>query len=184
MPLTFTPAAIPDVLVIEPQIFSDARGLFFEGYRQDLLAAQGLSVAFVQDNYNVSAKGVIRGLHYQIPPKAQAKLIRVVRGAIFDVAVDLRRGSPTFGRWAGTTLNDQTHRAFYIPAGFAHGFCALEDGTTVMYKVTDFYSPAHECGLRWDDPALGIAWPALDVPYQLSDRDRQYPVLEDAILFS
>ena len=181
MPLTFTPTAIPDVILIEPKVFPDARGAFYEGYRRDAFAAQGIP-DFVQDNYNVSAKGVVRGLHYQIPPKTQGKLIRVLRGAIFDVAVDIRRGSPTFSRWVGVTLGPTTAKALYFPAGFAHGFCALEDDTAVMYKVTDFYSPTHERGIRWDDPALGIAWPALDRPHQLSDRDRGYPLLKDAEL--
>lgn len=181
MPITVRPTEIPDVLLLEPKIYPDARGLFFEGFRQDEFAAHGFP-PFVQDNYNVSAKGVIRALHYQIMPRAQGKLVRAVRGAIFDVAVDLRKGSNTFGRWIGVTLNDQAHRALYIPPGFAHGFCALEDETAVMYKVTELYSPAHERGVRWDDPALGIVWPALDRPYQLSDRDRQYPVLADAVL--
>lgn len=183
MPMTFAPTEIPEVLLVTPQVFPDARGVFYEGYRRDAFTAHGIHADFVQDNYNVSAKGVVRGLHYQVPPKAQAKLIRVLRGAIYDVAVDLRRGSTTFGRWVGVTLEPKTAKALWIPPGFAHGFCALEDETTVMYKVTDFYSPAHERGLRWDDPALGIAWPALGVPHQLSDRDRQYPCLKDAALF-
>ncbi|OGX40076.1 MAG: dTDP-4-dehydrorhamnose 3,5-epimerase [Omnitrophica WOR_2 bacterium RIFCSPHIGHO2_02_FULL_68_15] len=180
MPLTCSPMAIPEVVLVTPQVFPDPRGTFYEGYRRDAFAAHGIHADFVQDNYNTSAKGVVRGLHYQIAPKAQAKLIRVLHGAIYDVAVDLRRGSMTFGRWVGMTLEPTAAKALYIPAGFAHGFCALEEGTTVMYKVTDFYSPAHERGIRWDDPALGIAWPTLGVPYQLSDRDRSYPLLKDA----
>lgn len=178
--MTFTPTAIPDVLLIEPTVFEDARGSFYEGYRRDVFTTHGIPAEFVQDNYSRSAKGVLRGLHYQLAPKAQAKLIQVIHGAVFDVAVDLRRGSPTFGRWVGATLTDSHHQMLYIPLGFAHGFCALEADTLVMYKVTDVYSPAHERGVVWDDPDLGIAWPALDVPYQLADRDRRYPRVNDA----
>lgn len=179
--MQFTPTAIPDVLRIEPKVFEDARGYFYESYRRDLFAAHGIPAEFVQDNYSKSAKGILRGLHYQIPPKAQAKLVHVIRGAVFDVAVDLRRGSPTFGRWVGETLSGATHRAFYIPAGFAHGFCALEPDTLVVYKVTELYSPAHERGIAWDDPDVAVAWPTLDVPYQLAERDRRYPRLKDAV---
>lgn len=179
--MTFTPTAIADVILIKPEIFEDARGVFYEGYRRDVFTAHGIPAEFVQDNYSRSAKGVLRGLHYQIPPKAQAKLIQVIRGAVFDVAVDLRRDSPTFGRWVGCSLSGANHHLLYIPVGFAHGFCALEPDTLVMYKVTDIYSPAHERGLLWDDPDVRIQWPALDVPYALADRDRRYPRLKDAV---
>jgi len=180
--MTFTPTKIPDVILIAPRLFEDARGFFYEGYRRDVFAANGIPAEFVQDNYSKSAKGTVRGLHYQVPPKTQAKLIQVLRGAVFDVAVDLRRGSPTFGQWVGCTLSSANHHLLSIPTGFAHGFCAVEDETLVMYKVSDVYSPAHERGVLWSDPALGIEWPALDVTYQLSDRDRRYPLLKDAVL--
>ena len=180
--MTFTRTKIPDVILVEPRLFPDARGYFYEGYSRDRFAANGIPGEFVQDNYSRSAKGVVRGLHYQMAPKAQAKLIQVIHGAVFDVAVDLRRGSPTFGQWVGATLTGENHHLLYIPSGFAHGFCTLDEHTAVMYKVSDFYSPEHERGIRWDDPALAIAWPTLDVPYQLSDRDRNYPVLRDAVL--
>lgn len=178
--MQWTPTAIPDAILVEPVLCPDARGHFYEGYRRDVFTAHGIPHEFVQDNYSLSAKGVIRGLHYQIAPKAQAKLIQVLQGAVFDVAVDLRRGSPTFGRWVGYELSAANHRILYVPMGCAHGFCALADQTVVMYKVSEFYAPAHERGLRWDDPALGIPWPPLDVPYRLSDRDRHYPTLADA----
>jgi len=180
--MTFTPTKIPDVILIAPRLFEDARGFFYEGYRRDVFAANGIPAEFVQDNYSKSAKGTVRGLHYQVPPKAQAKLIQVLRGAVFDVAVDLRRGSPTFGQWVGRALSSANHHLLHIPTGFAHGFCALEDETLVMYKVSDVYSPAHERGLLWNDPALRIDWPMLDVGYQLSERDRRYPLLKDAVL--
>ena len=180
--MTFTPTRLPDVLLITPRVFEDARGLFYEGYRREVFVARGLPAEFVQDNYSRSAKGVVRGLHYQLPPMAQAKLIQVTRGAIFDVAVDLRRDSPTLGQWVGCALTETNHQLLYIPGGFAHGFCAVEPETQVMYKVTACYSPAHERGLVWDDPALGITWPALDIPYHLSERDRRYPRLQDAAL--
>ena len=178
--MIFTPTKIPEVVLIEPAVHEDARGHFYEGYRRDAFAAHGIATEFVQDNLSRSAKGVLRGLHYQIPPKAQAKLIHVIRGAVFDVAVDIRPGSPTFGQWVGADLTGTNHRFLYIPAGFAHGFLSLEPDTLVLYKVSDFYSPAHERGILWSDPALKIAWPTLDVPYTASDRDRRYPLLKDA----
>lgn len=178
--MTVTPTAIPDVLLIELTAHPDARGEFFEGYRRDRFTERGITVEFVQDNHSRSATGVIRGLHYQLPPKAQAKLVQVTHGAIFDVAVDLRPGSPTRGQWVGERLSQANHRFLYLPAGFAHGYCALADGTCVSYKVSDVYSPAHERGIRWDDPALRIAWPPLAVPYQVSDRDQGFPLFRDA----
>ncbi len=182
--MIFTPTKILDVILIEPKVFEDARGHFYEGYRRDVFAAHGIPAEFVQDNHSRSAKGIVRGLHYQLPPKAQAKLLHVIRGAIFDVAVDVRRGSPTFGRWVGERLDSTNHRFLYVPVGFAHGFCALEPDTLVMYKVTAFYSPTDERGLFWDDPAVGIEWPPLDVEYALADRDRAFPPLKDVVPFS
>ena len=165
------PTAIPDVLVVEPKVFGDARGFFFESFNQrQFEAAVGRSIQFVQDNHSLSAKGVLRGLHYQLP-KPQAKLVRVVRGEVFDLVVDLRRGSPTFGRWVGETLSAENKRQLWIPEGFAHGFLVLSGKAEVLYKATDYYAPEHERCLRWDDPALGIAWPSAGVPPQVSAKD-------------
>jgi len=166
-----TRTAIPEVLVIEPQVFGDARGFFFESFNQQAFnLATGLSENFVQDNHSRSAKGVLRGLHYQIQ-RPQGKLVRVVRGAVFDVAVDIRRSSPTFGQWVGAELSEDNHKQFWVPAGFAHGFVVLSETADFLYKTTDYYSPAHERCMAWNDPVLGITWPALDVPLQLSAKD-------------
>jgi dTDP-4-dehydrorhamnose 3,5-epimerase len=159
MPYTVTPTAIPDVLLLEPKVFSDDRGYFFESYRdRDFQEATGLQAAFVQDNHSMSTKGVLRGLHYQIR-HPQGKLLRVVQGSVFDVAVDLRRSSPTFGRWAGARLSAENRRQLWIPPGFAHGFLALSETAEVLYKITDYWYPEHERTLLWNDPALAIAWP-------------------------
>jgi dTDP-4-dehydrorhamnose 3,5-epimerase len=153
------PTAIPDVLVVAPQVFGDARGFFFESFnRRKLEAAVGRTLEFVQDNHSLSAKGVLRGLHYQLP-KPQGKLVRVVRGEVFDVAVDLRRASPTFGRWVGETLSAENKRQLWIPEGFAHGFLVLSEQAEFLYKTTDYWYPEHERCIRWDDPDLAIAWP-------------------------
>jgi dTDP-4-dehydrorhamnose 3,5-epimerase len=176
-----THLAIPEVVLFEPRVFPDARGAFFESFNaRAFAAATGLDAAFVQDNHSVSQKGVLRGLHYQLAPHAQGKLVRVVRGAAFDVAVDIRRGSPSFGRWVGETLTADNRRQLWVPAGFAHGFLALEDGTEFLYKTTDFYDKASERAIRWDDPALGIDWPMRDV--LVSDKDAAAPALADAEL--
>jgi dTDP-4-dehydrorhamnose 3,5-epimerase len=177
--MKFIPTDLSGVIVIEPRVFEDARGFFFESYQKALFAEHGIGVEFLQDNHTLSAKGVLRGLHFQIAPKAQAKLVRVVSGKAFDVVVDVRRDSKTFGRSMSMVLSAGNRKMLYIPAGFAHGYCALEDGTEFLYKASDFYSPQHERGIRWDDPALGIPWPKLDRPYTLSDKDRHYPLLED-----
>jgi len=154
-----TPAAIPDVLVIEPKIFGDERGFFFESYnRRAFKEATGLDIDFVQDNHSKSTQGVLRGLHYQLPPKAQGKLVRVVQGEVFDVAVDLRKSSPTFGRWVGNVLSAENKKQIWIPPCFAHGFLTLSDTAEFLYKTTDYYSPEHERCIRWDDPALAIDW--------------------------
>jgi dTDP-4-dehydrorhamnose 3,5-epimerase len=159
MPYTVTPTAIPDVLLLEPKVFSDDRGYFFESYRdRDFQEATGLQAAFVQDNHSMSTKGVLRGLHYQIR-HPQGKLLRVVQGSVFDVAVDLRRSSPTFGRWVGARLSAENRRQLWIPPGFAHGFLALSETAEVLYKITDYWYPEHERTLLWNDPALAIAWP-------------------------
>ncbi|WP_424859781.1 dTDP-4-dehydrorhamnose 3,5-epimerase [Tepidimonas sp. HKU77] len=161
MPVTVTPTAIADVLILEPRVFGDARGFFFESFNlRDFEAATGLQgVTFVQDNHSRSARGVLRGLHYQVPPHAQGKLVRVVRGAVFDVAVDIRPDSPTYGRWVGVELSESNHRQLWIPPGLAHGFLTLSDEADFLYKTTDYYSPAHERCIRWDDPTLAIEWP-------------------------
>ena len=174
---------IPDVVMIEPAVHKDSRGIFLEAYREDLFHANGIREGFVQDNQSRSAKGVLRGLHYQVPPRAQAKLIRVTRGEIFDVALDIRRSSPTFGKSVSAVLNEENQKTLYIPAGFAHGFCALRDGTEVIYKVSDFYSPDHDRGILWSDPALGISWPRLDRPYALSEKDKRHPPFKQAEVF-
>lgn len=184
MPYTVTPTDIAGVLILEPRIYRDARGFFFESFSQrDFEAATGLTgIAFVQDNHSRSSKGVLRGLHYQLSPAEQGKLVRAVRGAVFDVAVDIRRDSPTFGRWVGVELSEYNHRQLWIPPGLAHGFLTLSDSADILYKTTAYYSPAHERCIRWDDSALGIAWPALEVPLILSDKDRAGRCLAEAEL--
>src|SRR5690349_14310035 len=165
-----TPTSIPDVLIIEPKVFGDARGFFFESFNQRAFEETiGGHVEFVQDNHSRSARGVLRGLHYQIQ-QPQGKLVRVVRGAVFDVAVDLRRSSPTFGKWAGCELSEDNHRQFWVPAGFAHGFVVLSDSADFLYKTTEYYAPAHERCIAWDDPELAIEWPAGITPL-LSEKD-------------
>lgn len=165
-----TPTAIPEVLLIEPRVFGDARGFFFESFNQRAFAeATGLQPDFVQDNHSRSAQGVLRGLHYQIE-QPQGKLVRVVRGRVFDVAVDLRRSASTFGRWVGVELSEDNHRQLWIPPGFAHGFLVLSESADFLYKTTDYYAPAHERCIAWNDPQLGIEWPAGIVP-QLSTKD-------------
>ncbi len=162
---------IPDVVVLEPRVFGDARGHFFESFnRRALEAALGRSLDFVQDNQSMSLRGVLRGLHYQ-QPRPQGKLVRVVRGEVFDVAVDLRRGSPTFGRWTGQTLSAENRRQLWIPEGFAHGFLVLSEAAEFLYKTTDYWHPEHERCIRWDDPDLAIAWPALGEPPRVSAKD-------------
>ena len=171
-----TPLAIPDVVLIEPKVFGDARGFFFESFNQQAFAdAIGQDQPFVQDNHSRSRRGVLRGLHYQLAPKAQGKLVRVVSGAVFDVAVDIRRDSPTFGVWTGAVLSEENQHQLWIPPGLAHGFVVLTDTADFLYKTTDYYSPAHERAIRWDDPAIGIEWPlaahGIAEPV-LSDKDK------------
>ncbi|HOY03594.1 dTDP-4-dehydrorhamnose 3,5-epimerase [Zoogloea sp.] len=162
--------AIPDLLILEPKVFGDARGFFMESFNaRSFQEATGLNVDFVQDNHSRSAKGVLRGLHYQIQ-QAQGKLVRVVRGSVFDVAVDLRRSSPTFGQWVGVTLSEENNRQFWIPPGFAHGFLVTSDSADFLYKTTDYYAPEHERSLAWNDPDVGVVWP-LDGAPLLSAKD-------------
>ena len=174
------PLAIPDVKLVTPKIFRDERGLFSEVYARKALLEHGIEAEFVQDNHSLSrAKGVIRGLHFQAPPKAQDKLVRVVRGGILDVAVDIRKGSPTFGRHVAVGLSAENWLQLWVPVGFAHGFCTLEPDTEVLYKVTDYYAPECDRGLAWDDPDLGVAWLVAPEAAVLSDKDRRYPRLKD-----
>lgn len=175
--------ALAEVLVLTPRSFSDARGAFTESYNKRAFAeAVGSNVEFVQDNHSVSVKGVLRGLHYQLPPNAQAKLVRAVAGEIFDVAVDVRRGSPTFGRWAGVRLSAENRKQAWIPEGFAHGFLTLSERAEVLYKVSAYYAPGSERSLAWNDPAIGIEWPGSISPL-LSVRDSAAPSLASAELF-
>ncbi len=172
--------AIPAVKVLVPKKFGDHRGFFSEVFSRKAFEALGLRHDFVQDNHSLSAeKGVVRGLHYQLAPMAQDKLIRVVRGAILDVAVDIRRASPTFGKHVATVLSAENWQQMFVPAGFAHGFATLEPNTEVLYKVTACYSPAHERGIRWNDPKLGIDWRVAAESAVLSDRDRKHPMLAE-----
>ncbi len=158
-----TPTELPDILLIEPRLFGDARGFFYESYNARVLAAAGLRAEFVQDNHSRSTRGVLRGLHYQIE-HAQGKLVRVVAGEVFDVAVDIRRGSATFGRWVGATLSAENRHMLWIPPGFAHGFLVLSAAAEFLYKTTDYWYPEHERCLLWNDPALGIGWPLSGAP--------------------
>ena len=174
--------AIPEVLIIEPKVFGDARGFFYESFNQKAFnQATGLNLSFVQDNHSSSAKGVLRGLHYQIQ-QPQGKLVRVVRGTVFDVAVDIRKGWPTFGQWVGIELSEDNHKQHWIPAGFAHGFLVTSESAEFLYKSTDYYSPEHERCIAWNDPALGIQWPLTASP-SLSAKDQQGLALCEAETF-
>lgn len=176
------PCAIPDVLVLEPKVFGDARGFFLESYNARVFReATGLAVDFVQDNHSRSGRGVLRGLHYQVR-QPQGKLVRVARGAVFDVAVDVRRGSPTFGRWVGEVLSEENQRQMWVPPGFAHGFVVLTEIADFLYKATDYYAPEHERCIAWNDPAIGIEWPECGEP-RLSARDAAAGPLAAAEVF-
>jgi dTDP-4-dehydrorhamnose 3,5-epimerase len=178
-----TPTALPGVFVVEPKVFGDARGFFYESFNQRKLeAALGRELRFVQDNHSRSARGVLRGLHYQLP-RPQGKLVRVIRGEVFDVAVDLRRGSSTCGRWLGEVISAENRRQLWIPEGFAHGFLVLSPEAEFLYKTTDYYAPEHERCIRWDDPALGITWPSTGAPPQVSAKDAGGLPLAGAPLF-
>lgn len=169
--MNVTPTAIADVLIIEPKVFGDARGFFYESFNQNAFnEATGLNLSFVQDNHSRSAQGVLRGLHYQVK-QPQGKLVRVVRGAVFDVAVDIRQTSPTFGQWVGVELSEDNHRQLWVPPGFAHGFVVLSESADFLYKTTDYYAPEHERCIAWNDPVVGIDWP-LTVPPSLSAKDQ------------
>ncbi len=177
------PTQLPEVLIIEPRIFGDSRGFFFESYnRQAFNRATGLELDFVQDNHSRSVRGVLRGLHYQIR-QPQGKLVRVVKGEVFDVAVDIRKSSPTFGQWVGVTLSEDNCRQLYIPPGFAHGFVVTSDSADFLYKTTDYYAPEHERCIAWNDASIGIQWPVEGEPI-VSDKDKAGLPLAQAELFA
>ncbi|HTV51170.1 MAG TPA: dTDP-4-dehydrorhamnose 3,5-epimerase [Steroidobacteraceae bacterium] len=181
--MEFEPTSIPDVVLIRPRVFGDERGFFLESWAETTFAGAGLGMKFVQDNHSRSGRHILRGLHYQIE-QTQGKLVRVTRGSVFDVAVDIRRSSPTFGRWVGVTLSEENHHLLWVPEGFAHGFLVLSESADFLYRCTDFYAPQHERAIRWDDPQLGIRWPLPDgtVPI-LSQKDAAAPWFRDAEYF-
>ena len=178
MPFKFKRLEIPDVILVDAQAFSDERGFFMESFKESAFVSNGIKTKFVQDNFSRSVKGVLRGLHYQKNPQAQAKLVIALQGEIFDVAVDIRKGSPTYGKWVGEILSDKNHRLLYIPEGFAHGFCVLSDSADVLYKVNSEYSPEHERGILWNDPDISIKWPT-DKPVMIK-KDLELPALKNA----
>jgi dTDP-4-dehydrorhamnose 3,5-epimerase len=178
MPFEFQPLDLPDVVLVEARAFDDQRGFFMETYKRSAFAEAGISKHFVQDNYSHSSRGVLRGLHYQNPPASQGKLVQAIRGEILDIAVDIRKESPTYGKFVTATLSDKNRRLLFVPAGFAHGFLALSDEADVVYKVTSEYSAEHEAGIMWNDPAIGIELPLAEV--MLSEKDQVLPLLADA----
>lgn len=182
MPFSFKTLDLPGLMLIEGCVFPDSRGFFMESYKRSEFRQAGITDEFVQDNHSRSSKGVLRGLHYQKPPHAQSKLVRVVRGMVWDVAVDIRRGSPTFGRWQALELSADNALILHIPSGFAHGFIALEDDTHLMYKCSAEYDKSSDRGIRWDDPQLAITWP-FDAPL-VSDKDAALPLLSEAEVFT
>ncbi|OHV62396.1 dTDP-4-dehydrorhamnose 3,5-epimerase [Mesorhizobium sp. LCM 4577] len=183
--LEVRPLGLDGVLEVVPKRHGDARGFFSETWNAERFAEAGIDLAFVQDNHSYSAAaGVLRGLHYQLPPRAQDKLLRVIRGSVFDVAVDIRRSSPTFGKWVALEVSAEKGNQILVPKGFAHGFVTLVPDTEVLYKVTDTYSPGHDRSIRFDDLAIGIRWPALPGGFQLSDKDRNAPLLAEAEVFA
>ncbi len=178
MPFTFTKLSIPDVILIEAKIFPDDRGFFMESFKESEFVKNGIDTKFVQDNYSHSSKGTLRGLHYQKDPKAQAKLVIVLQGEIFDVCVDMRKNSPTYGKWIAEILSEKNHRLLYVPEGFAHGFCVLSDKVDVIYKVNNEYSSENDRGILWNDPDVNIDWP-IQNPI-LSEKDQNQSLLKDA----
>jgi dTDP-4-dehydrorhamnose 3,5-epimerase len=181
--MEFEPTEIPDVVLIRPKVFGDTRGFFFESWEERKFAAGGLDVKFVQDNHSRSARNILRGLHYQIQ-QPQGKLVRVVTGTVFDVAVDIRRGSPTFGRWVGAVLSEENHHMLWVPPGFAHGFLVLSDSADFLYRVTEFWAPAHERAIIWNDPDVNVTWPLPEgVDPVLSAKDAAAKRLRDAEYF-
>lgn len=182
MPIRVLETALKEVKIIEPRVFGDERGFFFESYNERDFEAVAPGVRFVQDNQSKSRRGVVRGLHFQLPPHPQAKLVRALRGSIYDVAVDVRHSSPTFGQWIGIELSDTNFRQLWIPAGFAHGFVALSETAEVAYKTTDFWAKETESSIRWDDPILAITWP-IEVEPVLSEKDKLSPFWENAVFY-
>lgn len=181
--MQFEKLAIPEVVLFTPKVFGDERGFFFESFNQNVFEqATGTAPAFVQDNHSKSVRGVLRGLHYQLPPHAQGKLVRVVQGAVFDVAVDIRKSSATFGQWVGVELSAENHRQLWVPPGFAHGFVVLSDTADFLYKTTDYYAPQYERCIAWNDPTLAIAWPDLGMRPTLSAKDGAGKLLQQAEL--
>jgi dTDP-4-dehydrorhamnose 3,5-epimerase len=181
--MKFIPTKIPDVIIIEPKVFGDDRGYFMESFRQDLFDKEISGIDFIQDNESLSVFGVLRGLHYQLPPFAQSKLVRVVKGKVLDVAVDIRKNSPTFGKHASVELSEHNKRQLFVPRGFAHGFVVLSDSAVFQYKVDNLYSGEHDRGIAFDDPEIGIDWGLPIDKLVLSDKDTQNPLLKDAELF-
>ena len=181
MPFEFHPQPLEGLVFIQPKAFGDPRGLFLERYKRSEFEAAGITQDFVQDNHSVSSRGILRGIHYQLPPKAQGKLVWVTQGTVWDVCVDLRKGSPTFGQWHGTELSGENHAMFYVPPGFGHGFVVLSDTAHFLYKCTEEYDASAERGVRWDDPDLAIDWPLKDV--LVSTKDAALPPLRDAEVF-
>jgi dTDP-4-dehydrorhamnose 3,5-epimerase len=181
VPFSFDAAGVPGLLIVTPRVFPDDRGFFLESYKKSEFKGAGIDTEFVQDNHSSSVRGVLRGLHYQLPPFAQGKLVQVLEGRVWDVAVDIRKGSPTRGKWFGVELSAQDHRMLYIPPGFAHGFVTLSEHAHFFYKCTAEYRKESEAGVRWDDATIGISWPLTDVT--VSERDRSLPRLAEAILF-
>ncbi|ADY74003.1 dTDP-4-dehydrorhamnose 3,5-epimerase [Desulfurobacterium thermolithotrophum DSM 11699] len=180
MPFEFIRTEIPEVVIVKPKVFGDERGFFMETYKKSDFEKAGIDTDFVQDNHSKSVKGVLRGLHYQLEPKAQGKLVRCIKGKVFDVAVDIRKGSPTFGKWVGVELSSENKLMLWIPKGFAHGFLTLSEEAEIIYKVSGSeYSPEHDRSIRWNDPDIGIEWP-LDGEPILSEKDKLAPFLKDA----
>ena len=181
--MRFIPTKIPEVVIIEPKVFGDERGYFMETFREDLFKKHVRDVKFVQDNESKSKRGVLRGLHYQLPPYAQSKLVRVVQGSVIDVAVDIRKGSPTFGQYVAVELSSQNKRQLFVPRGFAHAFVVTSDEAVFLYKVDNYYSPECDRAIRFDDPEIGIEWPLPPSEILVSDKDRSAPFLKDAEVF-
>ncbi len=178
--MNFIKLAIPEVILIEPKVFGDERGYFLETYRKNLFVENGIDVEFVQDNFSYSKKGILRGIHFQSAPHNQAKLVRVAEGEVFDVAVDLRKDSPTFGEWVGAYLSEKNGHMLYVPNGFGHGFCVVSEVARFEYKCSDYYAPECDNSIRWDDPQIGIEWPISD-PI-LSDKDKNASLLSDTVI--
>ncbi len=177
MTFNFKRLKIPEVILVEPQVFPDERGFFMESFKESIFIENGINIKFVQDNHSHSIKGTLRGLHYQKNPSAQAKLVTALKGEIFDVAVDIRKGSPTYGKWVGEILSEKNHKLLYVPQGFAHGFCVLSEEADVTYKANNEYSPETDRGLLWNDPKVGVKWP-IEKPIT-SKKDEQQPLLEN-----